>query len=226
MKRKLLVYFITLSLVFIMAILGINFYVVNKTSSRIISLDDASKLENIDAVLVLGCRANADGPSLMLKRRLDKSLEVYEKLDTKLLVSGDHGHFEYDEVNTMRNYILNKNINSKDIFMDHAGFSTYDSIYRAKEIFGCSNIIIVTQEYHLYRALYIAESLSINAYGVKADEVTSGQLKRDIREILARDKDYFKVKFKPKSTYVGEKISIKGDGNVTVDWYFLYINFK
>ena len=86
MKRKLLVYFITLSLVFIMAILGINFYVVNKTSSRIISLDDASKLENIDAVLVLGCRANADGPSLMLKRRLDKSLEVYEKLDTKLLV--------------------------------------------------------------------------------------------------------------------------------------------
>ena len=148
MKRKLLVYFITLSLVFTMAVLGINFYVVHKTSSKIISLEDASKLENIDAVLVLGCRANADGPSLMLKRRLDKSLEVYEKLDTKLLVSGDHGHFEYDEVNTMRNYILGKNIDSKDIFMDHAGFSTYDSIYRAKEIFGCSNIIIVTQEYH------------------------------------------------------------------------------
>ena len=218
MKRKLLVYFITLSLVFTMAVLGINFYVVHKTSSKIISLEDASKLENIDAVLVLGCRANADGPSLMLKRRLDKSLEVYEKLDTKLLVSGDHGHFEYDEVNTMRNYILGKNIDSKDIFMDHAGFSTYESMYRAKAVFQVKNMIVVSQKYHLYRALYSGKGLGMKVTGVPAKETRyAGQMYRDLRELLARDKDVVSVLLKTKPTYLGEAIPVSGDGDATND---------
>ena len=118
----------------------------------------------------------------------------------------------------MKEFAINEGVPSEDVFMDHAGFSTYDSIYRAKEIFKAKNIIIVTQEYHLYRALYIAESLGLNAYGVSADSRKyAGQTSRELREILARDKDFVKSIFKPKSTYLGEEIPVSGNGDVTND---------
>ena len=100
--------------------------------------------------------------------------------------------------------------------MDHAGFCTYDSIYRAKEIFGAKKLIIVTQEYHLYRALYIAKSLGIDAVGVPSDKhIYRGQSMREIREVLARNKDFFSCLFKIKPKYLGEKIDLKGDGRIT-----------
>ena len=111
-----------------------------------------------------------------------------------------------------------RGVPSSDVFMDHAGFSTYESIYRAKEIFEADKIIIVTQEYHLYRALYIAEKLGIEAYGVNADYHTyRGQIMRDVREVLARCKDFANMIFKPEPTYLGEKIPVSGDGNITND---------
>ena len=196
----------------------INSYLVNSVKSQIININDISDLSDIDAILVLGCKANKNGPSMMLRERLDTGIEVYNILgDTKLLLSGDHGRREYDEVNTMRDYTLNTGIDSVDIFMDHAGFSTYESIYRAKEIFLAKKIVIVTQEYHLYRALYIANKLGLSAYGVASSDIVYGQDMRDIREFLARNKDFVKVIFKPEPTYLGETIPISGDGNVTVD---------
>ena len=124
----------------------------------------------------------------------------------------------YDEVNTMKDYLLGHKIPSQDIFMDHAGISTYDSIYRAKYIFKAKKIIIVTQEYHLHRALYIAETLGIDAYGVASNprEYTNQSI-REIREFLARTKDLFKSLLKLKSTYLGEEISLKGNGDITND---------
>jgi vancomycin permeability regulator SanA len=102
--------------------------------------------------------------------------------------------------------------------MDHAGFSTYESMYRAKEIFQAKKVIIVTQQYHLYRAIYIAESLGLEAYGVAADYRSYyGQTKRDIREVLARVKDFGTSILKPKPTYLGDAIPIWGDGNQTND---------
>ena len=102
--------------------------------------------------------------------------------------------------------------------MDHAGFSTYDSIYRAKEIFQANKVIIVTQEYHLYRALYIAKELELEAYGISANKREYPfQLKRDIREFAARVKDFIKSIFKPESTYLGDEIPVNGNGNVTND---------
>ena len=102
--------------------------------------------------------------------------------------------------------------------MDHAGFSTYESIYRAKEIFKAKKIIIVTQKYHLYRALYIANKLGLEAYGISADKKEySGQIKREIREILARNKDIIQTIIKPKPTYLGEPIPVSGNGNITND---------
>jgi len=102
--------------------------------------------------------------------------------------------------------------------MDHAGFSTYETVYRAKEVFGAERIIIVTQEYHMYRALYIAQALGLEAYGVASDyREYAGQEMRDIREVLARVKDFGMVIFKPEPTYLGEAIPVSGNGELTHD---------
>jgi SanA protein len=136
----------------------------------------------------------------------------------KIIVSGDHGKKYYDEVNVMKIYLLDKGVDSNNIFMDHAGFSTYDSVYRAKEIFLANKIIIVTQQFHLYRSLYIAKQLKLDAVGVSATlRDYSGSVKFEIREILARDKDFVKSIFKPEPKYLGDTISVFGDGNATND---------
>jgi vancomycin permeability regulator SanA len=102
--------------------------------------------------------------------------------------------------------------------MDHAGFSTYECMYRAKEIFAAKKIVIVTQKYHLYRALYIAEQMGIEAYGVSADyRGYLNQEARDLREVLARVKDFAMCIFKPEPTYLGETIPVWGDGELTHD---------
>ena len=118
----------------------------------------------------------------------------------------------------MKNFAIDKGVPSESIFMDHAGFSSYESIYRAKEIFGAKKIVIVTQKYHLYRALYIANQLGIEAYGVGADpRQYVGATYRELREILARNKDFIKCIFKPEPTYLGDTIPVSGDGNDTND---------
>ena len=133
-------------------------------------------------------------------------------------MSGDHGRKEYDEVNIMKNYAIQKGISSENIFMDHAGFSTYESIYRAKEIFKAKKVIIVTQKYHLYRALYIANQLGIKAYGVGADpRQYTGAIYRELREILARDKDFVKCIFKLEPRFLGDTITVSGNGDITND---------
>lgn len=195
----------------------INFYVIYSTKKQIKT--DYSELKNIDCVLVLGAGVWGDNPSPMLEDRLLKGIELYNKgIAPKIIMSGDHGQDDYDEVNIMKEYAIKKGVPSEDIFMDHAGFSTYESIYRAKEIFGVKNLIIVTQEYHLYRALYIANRLGLNAYGVNSDpREYGGQLYREVREILARNKDFVKCMFKPEPTYLGDFIPINGNGNLTND---------
>lgn len=201
-------------------VLGINGYVILSTKNQILSPQQAAALENADCVLVLGCRVYEDGtPSHMLEDRLRRGVELYRAAAApKLLMSGDHGQQTYDEVNAMKAYAVAEGIASADVFMDHAGFSTYESLYRAKEIFGVEKIIIVTQGYHLHRALHIANRLGLEAYGVASDyRGYAGQLMRDIREILARNKDFVTGIFLPEPTYLGEKIPISGDGDVTND---------
>lgn len=199
---------------------AINIYMLSSVSDLIVSPEDAAKLDNVDCVIVLGCLVKKDGtPSDMLADRIETGISLYELgVSDKLLMSGDHGQKEYNEVGTMKDYAIAAGVPSEDIFMDHAGFSTYESVYRAKEIFGAKKIVIVTQEYHLTRALYIAKSLGIEAYGVSADIRTySGQLVRDGREMLARAKDFAYTVFKPSPTYLGDPVNIHGNGNVTND---------
>lgn len=201
-------------------VFGINAWVVHSGGKYILAPEDAATLENIDCILVLGCGVREDGtPSHMLEDRLRRGVELYKAgAAPKLIMSGDHGRTDYDEVNTMKQYAIDAGVPSEDIFMDHAGFSTYESMHRAQSIFCAEKILIVTQEYHLYRAIYAARALGLEAYGVACDYRTySGQTYRDIREILARDKDFFTAIFHPKPTYGGETIPVFGNGDLTND---------
>lgn len=179
----------------------------------------ADSIADYDCVLVLGAGVREDGsPSNMLEDRLKTGIALYEKSGgrIKLLLSGDHGRVGYDEVGCMLDYALKRGVPEEDIFLDHAGFSTYESVYRAKEIFGAEKLIIVTQRYHLTRAVYTAEKLGMDAVGEDACLRTyRGQIMRDIREWAARTKDFILCVFKPEPTYLGEKISLDGDGRIT-----------
>lgn len=202
------------------AVAGINIYVMATTSGRMLSIEEASKKEDLDCIIVLGAAVKPDGsPSLMLRDRLEKAVELYEAgVSDKIIVSGDHREDDYDEVNTMKQFLIDAGIPSEDIFMDHGGLSTYDTMYRAVNIFGVERAVVVTQKYHMYRALYVAKSLGIDAYGVNAKEVDyNGQTKRDIREVLARIKDVGWTIVKPESEVGGEKISLDQSGDVTND---------
>lgn len=206
-------------LLILFIIIIINLIIVKDIKDNIITLEDAIKIDNIDCILILGASIKGNNPSPMLEDRLLQGISLYEnKVSKKILVSGDHLSEEYDEVNGMKDYLLGHKIPSQDIFMDHAGISTYDSIYRAKSIFKTKKIIIVTQKYHLYRALYIAKQLDIEAYGIASNlRPYTNQEKRELREILARVKDFFKIILKKPSTYSGEEISIQGNGDITND---------
>ena len=220
-SRVFLASMITVLVTALLAVLFVavtNTAIVMSTKEKIISPDKAATLTEVDCILVLGCGLKNDGsPSDMLTDRLIVGTSLYKSgASPKLLMSGDHGSAEYDEVNAMKSFALKENIPSADIFMDHAGFSTYESIYRAKEVFGADKIIVVTQSYHLPRALYIAESLGMEAYGVSADVRSyRGQFVRDARELLARSKDFLYTLTKPLPTYLGEPVSLDADGNVT-----------
>ena len=170
-------------------------------------------------IIVLGAGVWENKPSPMLEDRLLEAIKLYNNnVSSKIIMSGDHGSKDYDEVNIMKDFAIQKGVLSENIFMDHAGFSSYESVYRAKEIFKADKIVIVTQEYHLHRALYIANQLGIEAYGVNSDpRKYAGQSYRELREILARNKDFVKCIFKPEPTYLGETIPVNGNGDITND---------
>lgn len=221
---KKLIKRVVLALGAIIIVLGlftliVNFHVKNSAEKHIVSPQEAAQ-KNADCIIVLGAGVWAEGvPSPMLSDRLERGIELYEMgAAPKLLMSGDHGTIEYDEVNVMKDFALDEGIPSEDVFMDHAGFSTYESMYRAAEIFGCEEVIVVTQEYHLYRAVYIGEKMGMTVWGVAAQPQNyANQDYRDAREILARVKDFLMVIFKPEPTYLGEAIPISGSGDVTND---------
>lgn len=226
MKKKIkkvfkILLFLMIGIVLLIGLmtLCINLYMISYTREYIIE-EEENNTYNYDCITVLGASVRADGtPSLMLRDRLDKGIDLYYKqLSKKILMSGDHIYFDYDEVNTMKRYAIEKDVPSNDIFMDHAGINTYDSMYRLKEIYGVKKTVIVTQNYHLYRSIYIARKLGLEAYGIEASPIEySGQFHRDIREILARVKDFFKVIFKPEATYMGDTIEVSGNGDITND---------
>lgn len=224
MKRKLLIIIcIILCLALIAGIyaLSVNAYVVNSTKDNILTPEQSAELEDVDCILVLGAGVHGTTLSHMLEDRVKTGIKLYELGSApKILMSGDHGQEDYDEVNAMKDYAKEQGVPSEDIFMDHAGFSTYESMYRVRDIFGAKKIIIISQEYHLHRAIYIAEYLGLEAYGVDSQlrpYAVDTNIYNTIREFLARNKDFLYVRFEPEPTYLGESIPINGNGDITND---------
>ena len=198
------------------AVVGINAYMISYVNDYILTEEDL-KNENFDCIMVLGAGLWDGEPSPMLQERLDFGLKAYETgCSEKLLMSGDHGREEYDEVNKMKDVAIENDVLADNIFMDHAGFSTYESMYRARDIFQVEKMVIVTQTYHLYRAVYDARKLGIDAYGFAAERLEY-PITNDIREALARVKDFFYCIIEPEPTYLGEEIPISASGSLTDD---------
>lgn len=209
---------LALAAVCLVAVFAIDAHVRSSAESRIVTADETARLDGIDCIVVLGFGVRPDGqPSDMLADRITQGVALYEKgASPKLLMSGDHSRSDYDEVNTMRNVAVEAGVPADDVFMDHAGFSTYESMYRARDVFGAKRIVIVSQRYHLYRALYVAERLGLDAYGVAADlRPYAGQEAREVREILARDKDFLTSIVQPLPTFLGDPILLSGSGSAT-----------
>jgi vancomycin permeability regulator SanA len=198
--------------------LSINAYVVFSQSNNLKTVDEAQAFD-ADCILVLGAGVRGSQPSPMLRDRLNQGIALYNAgVSDRLLMSGDHGQADYDEVNVMKQFAIDAGVLSSHIFMDHAGFSTYESLIRARDVFDVQTVVIVSQKDHLYRALMIAEGLGLEAIGVAAEDIAySGQLARTVRETLARIKDFVMVPFEPKPTFGGQVISIHGDGDLTND---------
>ena len=202
------------------AVFGLNAVVIHTAEKYFLTQEEAAIPADFDCILVLGAGVYESGaPTWMLRDRLNTGIALYKAgASSKLLMSGDHGRKSYDEVNSMKDFAINAGVPSEDIFMDHAGFSTYESMYRARDIFQAKRILIVTQRYHLYRAVYVARALGLDAYGIETPpQVYGGETMREIREILARVKDVFTALFKPAPTFLGETIPVSGDGNLTND---------
>lgn len=226
--RKTIKLIIAAVIVLGVLVMGLSTYVAMSEKGNILFTDtgeapDAETIKEFrsfrpQCILVLGCAVWADNqPSPMLQDRLDTAVALYKKgAAPKLLLSGDNGTKEYSEPDCMYKYVLKQGVPEEDIFLDYAGFSTYDSVYRAKAVFCADRMIIVTQKYHLFRALHIARALGIDSKGAAAEQRKHRRrVYREIREVLARDKDFFKCIIRPEPVFLGEKIPVDGDGSVT-----------
>lgn len=232
MKIKKFFSMVLLILIMIAALIGItgmtiNNHVVNSQKDNILGAITDTKTNFLhteyetmkdveaDCIVILGAGIiDKETPTPMLQDRLDTGILLYQNgVADKILLTGDNGTVEHNEIHVMLNYVKKAGVPEKDIFCDHAGFSTYDSIYRAKSIFEVERCIIVTQTYHEYRALYIAEKMDLTAKGVASDqERYAGQPLRELREVLARVKDFGKCLIKPASALGGEPYPISGNG--------------
>lgn len=218
MMKKIIKGILILFLICVIFVVGVNLFVCLSVTNDLYTKETVPD-NSYDAIIVLGCGVRNGEPTRMLKDRLDTAIYLYNegKCNT-ILMSGDHGTDGYDEVNTMFEYALEKGVPKEDIFLDHAGFSTYETMYRASEVFGIKKAIIITQEYHLYRSTYNAKRMGIEVVGVKveSDEFIE-QPYYSVREYMARVKDFVFDIFKPEPTYLGETVDIHGDSSVTFD---------
>ncbi len=219
MKKFFKFIFVLIVLAVIFTLL-FNVFVWYTVKDRARTLDESLNDKGYDCIIVLGCGVWGDEPTPLLSDRIDAAIALYKAgVAPKILMSGDHGRDGYDEVSVMRNYAIERGVPSEDIFMDHAGFSTYETMYRASDIFGISHAVVVTQKYHLFRSLYDARAFGIDADGTEAVGHTfpkTNLLMWEGREVLARVKDVIWCIVKPDPTFKGDKIDITGNGEVTL----------
>ncbi len=212
-KTLLLILIITAVIIF-----GINAYMLSTTRSRI---KEAGAIladgEQFEAILVLGAGVRNGKPTALLQDRLDTGIALYKGgAAPKLIVSGDHSSSAYNEVGVMKNYAMEQGVPEEDIFQDHKGYSTYESVMRARKIFRAEKLIFVSQNYHLYRTLYLADRSGIRALAAPSDlHLYKKMPSYQLREAAARCKDFFTGIFQPPYYAGGEEIDLTGDGRIT-----------
>ncbi|MFH1170054.1 MAG: ElyC/SanA/YdcF family protein [Candidatus Vogelbacteria bacterium] len=187
--RKVLRYVITILGILLVAIILTSLIIKLKTDQYI--YQDFNQAPKAPIAMILGAAILKDGGlSPILRERADRAIELYQagKVE-KILVTGNNSLPDYNEVNPVRLYLLENNISDQNIFLNYTGFDTYSSMYRARDIFPAESMMVVSQSFHLPRALFIARALGLKAYGVEADRDRSHYLLRNyLREMLANVK--------------------------------------
>lgn len=214
---RLLAAVLAIAFAVVLVFAGTNAAAILTTQDDIVDQQAAASFD-ADAIIVLGASVYPDGtPSGILQDRLDDGIALYfAGAAPKIIMSGDNGTESYNECWAMKQYAISQGVPSEDVFCDHAGFSTYETMYRARHVFGADRVVIATQTYHLYRALYDAQGVGMEAIGVPSDYGEyANQSWYDIREVFARTKDFFQVLFSVPSTFVGDPISLDQSGDVT-----------
>jgi SanA protein len=190
------------------------------SATRGVILTSATDAPERPVAIIFGARAWPSGPSAILQDRLAVGIELYHAGKVgKLLMSGDHGQTGYDEVNTMLAYALKQGVPAEDIFLDHAGFRTYDTLYRARDVFGVQSAILITNAFHLPRALYTGQQFGLEVVGVASDRRTyRSWLRNQSREFLARTLAWLQIHVtRPRPRFLGPRIDLTGDGRITHD---------
>lgn len=199
----------------VVTVVATNFYVKLTTDSLIFS--SKNNVPKVKVAIIFGAGINGNKPSKYLKDRLDAGISLYKnhKVD-KLLLSGDNGRDEHDELTVMKLYCYENGVDTNKIYIDYAGFDSYSTMYRAKEIFKVDTAILVSQKYHLNRCVYIGNKLGIKSYGFSANNGTYlGYKYVSFREYLAITKSVIDVWRKRKPQYLGEPVDVNGESNYT-----------
>lgn len=201
-------------------VLGANTWVLLSARDAIVS--EVTDAPTADAILVLGASVYRSGaPSPILEDRLTTAIELYrEGKSEKIIVSGDHGEDRNNEPKAMQRVLIGAGIPAENIFLDHAGFDTFDSVYRARDIFQARSLLIVSQSFHLPRAVFIGKKLGLEVTGVSSDLRNYGEQTdryNRVRETLARVKAVLDIWLGAVPTYLGEPIPLSSDGRMTDD---------
>jgi SanA protein len=210
MIKKIAIYFSALFFDLFVITLGINIYIYKTSNDHIYY--NLNQVPKSQTALVLGAQVYKNSTmSPIFQDRVQTAYELYQTQKVnKILVTGDNSTAHYNEVSVAKKYLIEKGVPEKDIFLDHAGFDTYDSMYRARDIFQVKSMTIITQEFHLYRAIYLAHSLDHNAIGFASNKQPYKAIRYyKFREKLANIKAFLNVNLKSKPKFLGEVIPIE-----------------
>lgn len=189
-----------------------NVIVLNSCSGRL--YNDVDSIPHNRAAVVLGTNPKTKSGSMnyFYKYRIDATIKLFQqgKIE-RILISGDNSRKTYSEPDAMKADLMAAGIPDSVIYLDFAGFSTYDSMVRAKKVFGLSAFTVISQEFHNQRVVYIARQNDIDAiaFNVQNTPYRYWRIKMELREILARVKAVGEVVMNKKPHFLGEPIEIK-----------------
>lgn len=205
----------------IVAVAAANVITVGVTRGNVHTVAQTAELlegDPADAVVVLGASVRADGtPSDILADRLEVAVDLYRAGATRaIIVSGDNRSSHYNESDAMKAFCVEAGVPSEDVYVDHGGVNTYESMYRARHVFGAERIVVATQAYHLYRAMFAADCLGMQAWGVACDKgAYDNQQMYSAREVVARTKDFYAALLRLPVDTDGETVSLQDSGDLT-----------